>query len=675
MKKTKNSVFNSPLAGIVLAVATNVFVVAIISMLNRYSKIYSRYYFIGVLIAILVTLIINMLFLIGYVKRKKSFRVMFVLLSFVLTIVLGLGTWYIYRGNSSIDKIINDMGVEELEFSLVSVDGKTTLKDLHNQKIAIVDNINPEFKKEVQDKVATYSENVEYISYDSYRELLLAARAQEYDLMLVPKDFRKLLNSPADETLFKDSVVLLTFSQKQDEDVSDVDVLNDPFSVLMLGNNEGLSDSIIVATFNPKTLKVTMTSLARDSYVPIACYASGSSDKLNHSRGVSRQCLIDTIEDFLDIEIDFYFETDFYALVKIVDTLGGLELESPVSFSGSLPIEGEVGKYEQIKVEKGKYVMNGKEAITFARERVHMPNGDFDRQLNQQYVIKELATKILSTRNVDTLLDVLDVAKDNIVMNIPIQSISALMGYSIEQMNVSPVDGIETFRIVQSQVAGTTPTINGMSVVMPYTKDIRQSNELINGNLKKEISRNDDKFFNFSFKEPYKLVLADPDMAGASESTLGSDSLFEMPDFSGWALDEIKSWGNNRGIAIRVEEVEGSTTGLLSQNPTSSTMSSRPSEVYIRYGVKKKEVEVSEPTGRTIEIPNMVGRGRDEISAWISGLKEDIVKYQIKELSNEEVEDGIILSQSVVGTHTINGSINIVFEVNRLENRNVQVED
>ncbi|WZU01470.1 LCP family protein [Erysipelothrix sp. D19-032] len=121
----------------------------------------------------------------------------------------------------------------------------------------------------------------------------------------------------------------------------------------MLGNNDNLSDSIILATFNPNTMKATMTSVPRDSYVPIACYPGQTFDKINHSRGISRECMIDTVENFLDVDIDFYFETDFYALEKIVDALGGLDIESPLQFAGSFPIENSNPvEYEPITVPK-----------------------------------------------------------------------------------------------------------------------------------------------------------------------------------------------------------------------------------------------------------------------------------------------------------------------------------
>lgn len=674
MKTKKTSIFNSPVAGIILAIVSNGLVLTVIVILNRYSSINSRYYIIGVLLMIGIVLFTNILFLLGYVRRKKSFRVVFVLFSLIMTVILSIGTFYIYRGNNSIDKIINDMAVEDIEYSLITLDESITLNFLDNEGIAIVKDEYSDLETETKDTLSEYSKSLEYVEYSSYRNLLHAAEDDEYNLMVVPSDFKKLLDNPADEKIFKNSKVLLTFNTQQEEDVSDVDVLKDPFTILMLGNNEGLSDSIIVASFNPITLRATMTSLARDSYVPIACYSYGSRDKLNHSRAHSRQCIVDTVEDFLDIEIDFYFESDFYALVKTVDVVGGLEIESPVSFAGTLPLEGDESASETVHVEEGKHLLDGKQAITFARERHNMPNGDFDRQLNQQYVIRELASKIFATRNIDTLMDVLDVAKDNIVMNLPIRSVSSLMGYALDQVNLAPLDGMDAFRIVQTQVAGTTPLVGEMSVVMPYVKDIEESSRLINENISVDYKRNEATHFNFSYTEPYELDLSDPNLAGIEDDTLGGDNIdtntfFTIPDFGDWSLQEIRDWGNNRGINIFVEEVAGDNPGtLIVQNPKGGTYAEQPSEIFIKYVTKSREPEPEQEVNmKEIVIPDLRTKNESAIQEWhaeASSEHGDVITYHIDYIDNGSGVYGTILSQNEMGSVTYQDSIHVIFGVN-----------
>lgn len=667
--KKRTSVFNSPAAGFMLASLSNILVIGAFAIINRYSTINSRLYFIAVLSSILMILIVNIFFLIGYVKKRKLFRVFFVIMSFSLSLVLALGTWYIYRGNTSIDKIINDMAVEELEYSLITLDDTMTLQFLSDEKIAIIKDTNTDLDEEVKKKLSEYSKELEYIEYDTYRNLLMAAQEDEYSLMVVPSDFRKILDNPEDEIIFENSAKLLQFNRQQEEEVSNVNVLEDPFTVLMLGNNEGLSDSIIVASFNPKTLKATMTSLARDSYVPIACYPYGLRDKLNHSRAYSRQCTVDTVEDFLDIEIDFYFETDFYALVKMVDTVGGIEINSPVSFAGTLPIEGKINEFESVLVKEGTHLLNGKEAITFARERHHMPGGDFDRQLNQQYVIQTLAEKIFATRNIETFMSLLDVAKDNMIMNIPVRSLSSLVGYAMDQITLSPLDGLEAFRIVQTQVTGTTPTVEGLSVVMPYLEDIERASRLINDNVSTDFKKNDVKHFSFSYTEPYKADLSDITIEGSSGGTLGGNTLFTVPNFSGWTLEEIRNWGNIRGIQMIIEEVIGKEANtLITQNPAGGTLSNKPSEIFIKYRIEEPEPE-PEVEKIEITIPDFKGEEESAVQAWAIEMKndlgEDLITWQFNEESISENGIGLIAKQSKIGIQRFENSLHITFTINK----------
>lgn len=107
---------------------------------------------------------------------------------------------------------------------------------------------------------------------------------------------------------------ILTFDKNitvTTESGSDKDITTEPFTVLIIGTDEQRSDALMLASFNPISMQVTLTSIARDSYVPIACYAGKSEDKITHARVRSRQCTIDTVASHDGYRIDFYFESNF----------------------------------------------------------------------------------------------------------------------------------------------------------------------------------------------------------------------------------------------------------------------------------------------------------------------------------------------------------------------------
>ncbi|QIK69384.1 LCP family protein [Erysipelothrix sp. HDW6C] len=576
-RKRRSFIFDIPLVGMLIVLMVNVVVAAVIILAGRYIKIHTQYFMLGIAVLMVVALILDLLFLIGFVKRVSAFRRLTIYFGLIVIAVGGVGTYYLYKTDNIINQIINLTAQESVEYVVVSFDKNLTTSDMDHKKLGYISSIDPTYKEVVKESVSAYSQTVELVEYKNSVDLLKASQRQEIAFAALPKTYKRLSDDFAqDDNPLENIAVLFPFKTEIEQNSSTVDVLKEPFTLLMLGNNEDLSDSIILATFNPKTLRVTMTSLARDSFVPIAC-RDGERDKLNHSRGESRQCIIDTVENYLDEEIDFYFETDFYALVKIVDALGGLDIESPVTFAGSFPLEGEYDEYgepvyEGITVPAGLNHLDGKQVLTFARERHNIDGEDFGRQMNQQYVIKEVATKIISTRNVNTLVNVLDAAKDNVSTNLSVNDITALMGYAIQSLDSSPLTPMETFRIVSTQIAGDDDVRpNGAMVIIPYLSQMQNVRDLIDINVRHEPKLLNNTSFEFSYTDKYNAALDfDGYRENEGELYIGQEIEYETPsnnntstsekpsengsvvvrDFSGWSDEEISSWGSERGIAI-----------------------------------------------------------------------------------------------------------------------------
>lgn len=100
------------------------------------------------------------------------------------------------------------------------------------------------------------------------------------------------------------------------------------------------SDTLIVVTFNPDTLTATMLSIPRDSYVPISCNGNAKS-KITHAGWQGVSCVENTIENFLDIDIDYYVKLNFKGLVGLVDALEELMFLSQKIYVQTAPIEQE----------------------------------------------------------------------------------------------------------------------------------------------------------------------------------------------------------------------------------------------------------------------------------------------------------------------------------------------
>ncbi|WP_288275069.1 biofilm formation/cell division transcriptional regulator BrpA [uncultured Streptococcus sp.] len=239
-----------------------------------------------------------------------------------------------------------------------------------------------------------------------------------------------------------------------------------PFSILLMGVDtgdserqstwEGNSDSMILVTVNPKTKKTTMTSLERDVLIeltgPEDNDMNGVQAKLNaaYASGGAQMAIM-TIQDLLDINIDYYMQINMQGLVDLVDAVGGItvtnDFDFPISISENEP------EYTAT-VEPGTHKINGEQALVYARMRYDDPEGDYGRQKRQREVIQKVLKKILALDSVSSYKKILSAVSKNMQTNIEISSstIPSLLGYT------DALKTIETY-----QLKGEGQTINGTS--------------------------------------------------------------------------------------------------------------------------------------------------------------------------------------------------------------------
>lgn len=188
-----------------------------------------------------------------------------------------------------------------------------------------------------------------------------------------------------------------------------VNVKKDTFNVLISGtdtradtiDSPSRSDVIMVATINPKSGKVLLTSLPRDTYYPLTC--TGTYDKLTHASQFDMGCLVDTVEDILDIKINYYLKANFYAVINLIDAVGGITVDVEDSFCG----QDENDVKNAYCFAPGAMEMSGAQALSYARERKSFADGDYARAKHQQDVIDSFMKKVmLNPGSIPNLIDV-----------------------------------------------------------------------------------------------------------------------------------------------------------------------------------------------------------------------------------------------------------------------------
>lgn len=250
---------------------------------------------------------------------------------------------------------------------------------------------------------------------------------------------------------FTNSEFAKTFKNYQtSKNVSQAIKQTKPFSILLMGVDtgsadrtdrwQGNSDSMLLVTVNPKTKKTTMTSLERDILIklsgPKKNDMTGIEAKLNAAYAAGgAQMAIMTVQDLLDITIDYYMQLNMQGLVDLVEAVGGITVTNKFDF----PIQ----IYEQepaytATVPVGTHKINGDQALVYARMRYDDPDGDYGRQKRQREVIQKVMAKILALDSISNYRKILSAVSNNMQTNVEIstRTIPKLLGYRDALKNI-----------------------------------------------------------------------------------------------------------------------------------------------------------------------------------------------------------------------------------------------
>ena len=155
------------------------------------------------------------------------------------------------------------------------------------------------------------------------------------------------------------------------------------------------SDVNIIATINTDTKQMLLVSTPRDYFVPLSI-SNGVPDKLTHAGIYGIDVSMDTLGMLYDTSLDDYFRVNFAGFIKIIDALGGVDMNVEASFSD-----------RGYSFTQGMMHMNGEEALVYARERYAFSDGDRARGRHQMELINAVMQKILSPEILSKYTEVL----------------------------------------------------------------------------------------------------------------------------------------------------------------------------------------------------------------------------------------------------------------------------
>ena len=475
LKKTfvSNIIFNIiALVSTILALIFCIYIYKLDMIPSKYLKI--AFIAIGVIYLILLTLTLPH-------KINKVVKVICCFFFIVNALIFGYGIKFSGKTMSTLDKINYELS-EKVEYELKVLSASTIVskEDLHNKKIGV-------YKDENYDDVVKYLKkdvDCELIDYDSPVKIFQDLLEKNIDGVIANDMVYAILGEDLSymELEVKTVHIVEVPSKGETNDiVKVVDVTNTPFNIYLSGGDKrgpirtnANTDVNMIISVDPVNRKILLTSIPRDYYVNLPSKGEEAYDKLTHVCFYGMSESIKSIENLMDININYYVRINFTTVIKLVDAIGGVDVNNPRAF------RSRVGDY----YEKGNLHLNGKYALAFSRERKAFYNGDVTRVQNQQLVLTAIIKKITSSKTlVLKYSDMLDAFSDNFLTNIDRASINRLVKMQLSDMKSWTItsqhlDGTPAY----STKCYTFPKYN-LYVMLPNENSIKNNKKAIDALL------------------------------------------------------------------------------------------------------------------------------------------------------------------------------------------------
>ena len=370
------------------------------------------------------------------------------------------------------------------------------------------------------------------------------------------------------ENIGSETKIIYSYKEKmknQDILLSSNKSLTEPFTILILGvdsETDGLEeaqifngDTMMLITFNPNTLNTTIFSIPRDTYVPISCN-SNRSNKINSSAIGGTSCVINTIENFIDIDIDYYVKINFKGVVDLVNVLDGVDIDVPVDFC-----EQDSNRDDTIPIclNKGMQTLDGEQALALSRHRHSLPLGDFQRVQHQQLVVEAIAKKVKTIRNINKFYDILNTISKNIDTNVETNEMLNLynVGKKMLFQNGASINIEKTF-LTGYDLTMLIPGLGNVYTFQYFEESLKEIIKAMKVNLELEKPKMN-KTFNFSVNYPYEVPIIGKEYYSVKRNEA-------LPNFNGSNINFLNSWAEARNINIIVNYITEGMNGYSANN-------------------------------------------------------------------------------------------------------------
>lgn len=441
-----------------------------------------------ILVIILFSLIL--LLLINFCAHGLATKIIFSFLVILISVAYGLGDYYLYSTASTLNIVTEQAAESKNTVSLIVMaeSTKTDVQDINGSKIGVLKNINKEGTKKSLNDISKQNIGYSTEKFDNVPAMLQALYEGEVDAIILNEAYRSNVSEIENYGNFNNETKVIYqtvyYTKEANNSLAVSDITSKPFTILITGNDSfgtldevSRSDVNMIVTINPLTSTILMTSIPRDAFVTEVCddYACnyGVEDKLTHTGIYGADTTKDTLENLLDIDINYIFRVNFSSMIDIVDALGGIDIDvaegmAVSRFYSDSTLEG---------VHEGQNHLNGKRALAYSRERKAYLDGDVQRARNQQQVLQAMFKKASSPEIITKYSNILKAVGKAFDTNMTTKEITSFIKY---QLQANPSWKFEQYVLKGENTLKVSPELGmEVSAVELYAYSIQTASEKI----------------------------------------------------------------------------------------------------------------------------------------------------------------------------------------------------
>jgi polyisoprenyl-teichoic acid--peptidoglycan teichoic acid transferase len=421
---------------------------------------------------ILIAIFISMGLFVRFVKHKKVFNLHKVVLVLAL-LFSSLNIWI----TRSVDDILNPIDLETTQLSVYVLKENASLTLTESLKLGVSLDIEPSIYESFTLHIENEFDFILRPTQEAYDYELIEAlyNSSLQGILLDVANLAFLEEEELEEFLSK-TVIIYTFEKTtvvtpRDPILDDFESNAIVFYISGIDHRGDLgwrsrSDVNQLVIVNPDTRTISLVSIPRDTYVPTTCL-NNRNDKLAHAAVRGIECSISTIENYLNVPIDYYVRLNFTSFISILDIIGPVEVYSHYTF-----------KVYGTQYVKGMNTMDAKMALRFARARKEVPGGDQTRALHQQEIIKAVFKKVTSPSQFGNIQALINSTRRFVNTNLTSASITELLDLHVSSTQSWEINSIVMKGEVTSRPMPNDPT-RFYSVVIHTEEQIKEFQELI----------------------------------------------------------------------------------------------------------------------------------------------------------------------------------------------------